>query len=312
MATFDTLLNALNSAVTQTTELQAYAKTLESQKAQLQAQLTDALNKIKDLEGQGTTILWGSSIWPLTGETNAQALTRTNSRIGPLQIVRYFSGEGKAPTWPSWLAGYQLHYSFKLAPREVLAGTHDAAIRSFLSAAPAKTTYLTYWHEPEDDVELGDFTATDYKNAWRRIAGLVKASGKNVKMTLCLMEWSLRPESGRNWKNFYPGADVVDVLAWDAYHGKGRAASDIYSRPRSVSQAEGKPWAIAETGVASDIVTVATERNALLTALAKDASTVSPKPVFVCYFDSPVGNNAKGWPITPSSAASAAWVAGRG
>lgn len=257
-----------------------------------------------------TQVLWGSSLHNAGGETPQQMFDRTNNRIGPLGVVRYFVGQGGALNWPSHLKTVSLHYSFKFDASAVLAGTHDAAIKAWLAGAPAHVTYWTYYHEPEDNFTTAAAQA-DYRNAWRRIYGLVKASGKNMKATLTLMEWTLNPSSGRNWKNWYPGADVVDVLGWDAYHGRNRTPDDVYKRCRAVSLAENKPWAIGETGVAGDMVPVKTERMRILTALAHDGNTVKPLPVYICYFDNAVGGNSTAWPITDDAQLSAAWVAGR-
>lgn len=255
-------------------------------------------------------ILWGSSVSRATRETEAQAFERTNAAIGPLQVVRHFIQPGKPLAWPEEYAGVPTHVSWKFLPRDVLAGKHDAEVRAWASQAPDHPTWWSYWHEPEDEIANGVFTAADYRAAWRRLVPIVRDAGRDLRSTLTLMEYTLRPEhSGRTWTDYFPGDEFIDVFAWDAYFSPGRPITDVYRRPREVSAAAGKPWAIAETAVAAGDTQSPEERRRLLTELAASA-LVGPRPVFVCYFDSTTGGDGT-WPISGDPEASAAWKAGR-
>src|SRR4051812_35001839 len=187
-----------------------------------------------------------------------------------------------APSWPTAKTGNSpLVISFALPPQEVVKGTHDAQLRAFFAATP-RPTYWTYKHEPEDDMERGAFTSAQYKAAWRHIAKIADASGKPLRATLILMGWTAKPQSGRNFADFYPGADVIDVLAWDCYAwGPNDTPAGVYGAARSVSQQAGKPWAVAETGVGSKYFTNQADRRAKLTEMSRWLANSNPPPGFV-------------------------------
>lgn len=252
---------------------------------------------------------WGSSVMPYGNETYAQAFARTAAQLRP-QVIRFFNPGG--PSWPSRTGNAPLVISFKLPPRDVIAGRHDAQLAAFFAATP-RPTYWTYWHEPEDDRERGAFSPADYRAAWAHIAAIADASGKPLRATLILMAWTAKPASHRTWTDYYAGPEVIDVLAWDAYaQGSGATPEAVYGAARSVSEQAGKPWAIAETGVASSQFSPAA-RQALLTEMSRYLATSNPRPEFVTYFDSdPDAPNIQyGWNISRDPAAAAAWLAGQ-
>ena len=252
---------------------------------------------------------WGTSVMQYGNETYAQAFARSTQQLQP-QVIRFFNNGG--PSWPTRTGDSPLVISFKLAPRDVLAGRHDAQLASFFAATP-RLTYWTYWHEPEDDRERGAFTPADYRAAWAHIAAIADASGKPLRATLILMAWTAKPASHRNWADYYAGPEVIDVLAWDAYAwAPGDTPESVYGAARTVSQAAGRPWAIAETGVGSVQFRPA-ERYALLTAMSRYLATSDPAPVFDTTFDTDpdAPNVDHGWNISRDPAAAAAWLAGR-
>lgn len=82
-----------------------------------------------------------------------------------------------------------------------------------------RDVYWVYYHEPEDNIAAGEFTAADYRAAWRRLRSLAdKAGNPRLHATLVLMGWSLDPLSKRDWRDYYPGRDVIQVLGWDVYN----------------------------------------------------------------------------------------------
>jgi hypothetical protein len=204
-----------------------------------------------------TTTLCGASFTTeLPGETYQQALARVDGYYNGLEVVRVFY-PGLPQAWPGKLntGDRPMVVSFKAAPADVIAGRHDAALAEWFRGAPRdRTLWWTYFHEPENDIEAGSFTAAQFRQAWQRIAGLADAAGNSgLRATLILMGWTLEPGSGRNWRDFYPGRSHVDVLGWDLYNlswrnGNYRPPAENFQRVVATSQAEGLPFGIAETG----------------------------------------------------------------
>jgi hypothetical protein len=211
------------------------------------------------------TTLFGSAVYrePRT-EPWPHAVAREDGLFGPLKVLRVFFGGAPKPwTAPELAQRRPIVVSFKLPPREVLAGTHDAAMRRWFATAPRDhPVWWIYWHEPEDDIARNDFTAPDYRAAFTRLDALAdQASNPMLRTTQVLMDWTLAPGSHRNWRTYYPGADVIDVQAWDQY-GYVKARTCAYEtmqehetrRPAyQVTRAEGNDYAIAEIGSAKCI-----------------------------------------------------------
>jgi hypothetical protein len=256
-------------------------------------------------------ITWGSSVMAYGGESYSEALTRVQRELAP-QVIRYYNGQG-GPVWPRSTGTLPLIISFKLLPSQVLDGSHDAQLAAFFRGT-TRLTYWSYWHEPEDDIERGTFTADAYRAAWAHIAAIARASGKPLRATLILMAYTVQPGSHRTWTDYYPGPAAIDLLAWDAYAWVPTATPDgIYGPVRTVSQQAGKPWAIAETGLGSVQVPDHARRQAMLTAMSHYLATAQPAPTFVSYFDSDPLSSPTGyhdWNISRDPAAAAAWLAG--
>jgi hypothetical protein len=141
--------------------------------------------------------------------------------------------------------------SFKNDPAAILSGRHDAELRQWFADAPTdRTTHWTYWHEPENDsVDLAL-----YRQAWQHLSALADSAGNpRLRSTLILMCWTLARASGRDWRDYYPGDEAIDVMGFDCYN-TGRTKG-VYTDPatvlgpvRTVAQSVGKPWGIAEFG----------------------------------------------------------------
>lgn len=203
--------------------------------------------------------LCGASFAPESaGESYQQAFERVDGYYG-LESVRVFY-PGLPDPWPGKLdAGKRtLTVSFKATPQEITGGEHDQRLREWFADAPRdRDIYWSYFHEPEDNISDGEFTAGQYRAAWQHLSGLAAEAGNpRLRATLILMEWSANPGSGRDWRDYYPGARHVDVLGWDAYNQitgettKYRPADEIFGSAVSASEDAGKPFAIAETGSA--------------------------------------------------------------
>jgi hypothetical protein len=242
--------------------------------------------------------LFGSSIYQESGETFQQAYDRRVREFGSLPVDRvYYPGLPKA--WPG-NAGYggsqAVFVSFKADPQQVLTGAYDATLGSWFQTAPrTKEIYWSYYHEPEDNIEAGAFTAAQYRAAWQRISTLaLKANNQHLHSTLILMCYTLTKYSGRTFSDYYPGDAYVDVLGWDCYNqlwAKGQYIDPAtqFAGVLSESAATGKPFAVTEFG--SQIAVgdpTGAGRAAWLRASAQFLSSVGA--VGVMYFDSPVSN----------------------
>ncbi|MGC1208186.1 MAG: hypothetical protein WA880_09570 [Ornithinimicrobium sp.] len=147
---------------------------------------------------------------------------------------------------------------------------------------------------------MGAAAREEYKKAWRHIAGLADEVCKpNMIPTLILTSWTANPKSGadRTLQAYDPGKDVVDVIAWDPYNGAGNNEYYDYKSPEIIfgdvvraSQADGRPWGIAETGVEVEPQGGPAGRVKWLTESGNYLK--ARNPLFVSYFnsDKPDGN----------------------
>jgi len=240
--------------------------------------------------------LFGSSIHrEPEGESWPNALGRHDAMFGPMPVVRIFFPAVPEPWTHSSLSHDKaVVVSFKLRPRDVLAGSHDHQMRTWFARAPRdRKVWWVYWHEPEDDIKDRLFTASDYRAAFRRLDKLAdEAVNPMLRTTQVLMDWSLDRRSGRNWRDYYPGADVIDVQAWDQYNYVDANTCTYQTMEEheanrtayQVTMAEGNEYAIGEIGARECIH----KRAEWLTALGHWARN---RAVFVTYFHSTKGGD---------------------
>ena len=276
-----------------------------AQAGQAQAQqVADLTAKVAELEAELAAVqpktLWGVNATTKTEYAAAQALDP--------QVFRYYIPPTAPLAWPTsyqLAAGQTIVLSFKVPPAAILSGSHDAAILALMQSGPTdRDWYLGYWHEPEDEIRNGLFTAADYRAAFAHVAALARQVGPHIRMTLILMNYTLLPASGRTWTDYYPGDAAVDVIAWDAYqqsptYESPSGPAGLYRAGAQAAASVGKPWAVAETGIGPSFTGAA--RTQALTAMAKAAQGA----VFCCYFNLPP------WTITASPSDVAAWRVGQ-
>ncbi|WP_169952078.1 glycosyl hydrolase [Microbispora sp. H11081] len=249
-----------------------------------------------------TPTAFGASVNQPSGQTFAQALAAADARYGKLPALRVFFTDGPAAWTDVRLntPGRTTVVSFKYKPKDVLAGKYDAYLRSWFASAPRdRDIFWCFYHEPEDDIRDGHFTAEEYKSAWRRIDSLADEAG-NARLfaTTILMDYTLTKASGRQWEDYYPGSAYVDVMAWDVY-GFDEASAETMaahnaSRPAlEIARSQNKPYAVAELGVRDHA-----NRPAMLRDIAKWMRNTADAR-FVTYYDSAlwpqydlVGDNA--------------------
>jgi hypothetical protein len=241
----------------------------------------------------------GGTVFEVGGESTREAFDRVRQTYGgKLGAVRVFA-PGMPASWTKLNNNYPntpLVVSFKGQPADVVAGRHDAELRAWFAAAPRdRVTRWAYWHEPEDNfMSAGE--KEQYRRAWQRISGLAdSANNPNLRATLILMCWTLKPKSGRDWRDYYAGAGAIDGFGFDCYnagHRKGvyRPVDRMLESAVALSASTGKPWGIAELGS----IIVSSDRDgrgraAWLRAVVTYAE--AHQAAFVTYFDSDVGTD---------------------
>ncbi len=197
--------------------------------------------------------LFGASFQRLQGEEYPAALARAETALD-MEVVRVFYPGLPAP-WPGKAPDRDLVVSFKMDPAEVVDGTHDSRMREWFRDAPVgRRIHWVYWHEPENDTEAGLFDPEDFRRAFAHLSALADDEGpQDLEATVVLMSYSLDPGSGRDWRDWFPPADSVDVLAWDVYNrGHGESfypdPADLFGPLQAASASVGKPYAVAELG----------------------------------------------------------------
>ena len=257
----------------------------------------------------GSSTLFGTSIYQEPGEpsprrTSAGSRRTVRSRSTGCS-TRACRTRGRAtpatPVVPSSV-------SFKATPQTVLTGAYDASLKSWFATAPlGRQIWWSYYHEPEDQIEAGTFTAAEYRAAWQRISSLADTAGNpDLHATLILMCFTLEKTSGRNFADYYPGSAYIDTLGFDCYNqmaGKGGyiAPADQFDSVLAVAGSTGKPWGVAEFGshlVAGDS---GAGRAAWLTE--SGAWLQVHHASWVSYFDSPVSGEYR----LMDAASKAAW-----
>jgi hypothetical protein len=193
--------------------------------------------------------------WPPNGQPYLTGFAAEQAKLGPLKSVRYFN-PGAPAAWSgnAGAVNRTVIVSFKFNPSDILSGAEDSRMKTWFANAPRdRDVYWSYYHEPEDQIADGDFSAADYRAAWRHLKSLAdQAHNPRLYSTLILMQWTLNPQANRNWRDYYPGDDVIDVMGWDVYNVSGVKKYDdpagLLDPVIALSKQIGKPWGIAELG----------------------------------------------------------------
>ncbi|RGC68786.1 hypothetical protein C5N14_12375 [Micromonospora sp. MW-13] len=264
----------------------------------------------------GRNTLPGASIHLQGGESFAAGLARSDRSYGPLRMVRVFY-PGLPPAWSGSradVADRTVVVSFKAPPGEVAAGRHDSRLAAWFRSVPGNLdVYWSYFHEPEDDIARGSYTAAQYRAAWQRLAGLADRAGNaRLRATLILMCWTLNPSSHRTFEDYWPGGDAIDVLGWDCYNSGGKFnrytdPAQVFSPMIAKSKALGKPWGLAETGSVRIAGDSGAGRAAWIRAMSRYLD--GQRPLWVAYYDYQVAGGDFRLTDAPSREAWRAWCA---
>jgi hypothetical protein len=205
------------------------------------------------------------SFWsgPLIGSSaSSTSLAQETSQFGTLPIVRvFYPALPGANAWSTGLAGANnsaVIVSFNADPAAIISGSDNAALTQFFDTAPTgHAIYYSYFHEPEDNIAAGQFTAAAYRQAWAVIATLAaQARNPDLHSTLILMSYDLKAGSGRNWLNYLPAGHIISTLGWDAYPaGSAGGGTKELTPPAqfmgpavAASKSAGLPFGFAEFG----------------------------------------------------------------
>ena len=209
---------------------------------------------------QAAVPLANSSSAPLIGASvpSMADLARDTAQFGRMGIYRvYYTGLPKSNAWTTGLPAANhsaVIVSFKALPNAILSGADDAVLKHFFDTAPTgHPIYYVFYHEPEDNINAGQFTAAAYRSAWVHIVGLADAAhNPDLHSTLTLMAYDLRPASHRNWRDYMPPGNVISTIAWDAYPPGARQLTppaQFLAPEVAASKAAGLPFGFAEFGV---------------------------------------------------------------
>lgn len=202
--------------------------------------------------------LFGTSM-STSKQTFPDAIKGLDSTFGKVNVIRHFS-PGLPFSWSSQNAnlikGRTMVMSFKRHPTEITSGQYDAFFRNWFKTAPNdQTIYWSYFHEPEGNINAGEFTLAQYRAAWIRLANLAKEACKpNLHATLILTGWTMNPSSKRDYRVYDVGSQYIKVLAFDPYNGiyedrpYYEAPELLFGHIATKMKSDGRPWGIAETG----------------------------------------------------------------
>lgn len=189
------------------------------------------------------------------------------------------------------------------ALRTIVAGDHDAYIRSYAREAAAwgKPMYMRFAHEMNGDwypwaAGVNGNTSAQYVAAWRHVYDIFRQEGAtNVR-------WVWSPNyafSGTTpFAELYPGDAYVDWVGIDGYNWGGSgwtSFADIFGPSyRTLAQMTNKPIMIAETSSAE----VGGDKAAWIRqALLKDVPYNFPRIRAVLWFNI---NLERNWPVNSS------------
>ncbi|MCY1137204.1 hypothetical protein OWR29_04275 [Actinoplanes sp. Pm04-4] len=195
------------------------------------------------------------------------------THLGNLGIRRVFASAGQLPPADALTChntyGATLWYSFKTSctPTAVAAGTCDSEIQNIAAAMPADS-YLTYNHEPENDM-----TGVQFVAAFQRVYAIAKTVNPNVNVVPIYMSYQWRSGSTRVTNNGTGGDNEIrdwivpaasaDAYGFDLYWQASTRGSEpddpvsVGADPRMIRwynafSTQGRPLTLPEWGIDDD------------------------------------------------------------
>jgi len=134
----------------------------------------------------------------------------------------------------------------------VAKGTYDTTIRSLAASFPTDhTTYLTMYHEPENDMGGPTFV-----KLFRHFYQVAKAANPHIQIGYVAMSYQWRPGSSstKNPDDWWVGANYTDYLGVDDYNEATTSGRDNagnapdFQRWYGWAKTKNKPLAVVEFG----------------------------------------------------------------
>lgn len=209
--------------------------------------------------------------------TGASQLATATAQFGHMPVIRvYYAGVPTSSEWTTGATGINkssVVLSFNPTPAQVLSGADDAGLATFFDSAPrGHAIYYSFYPEPEAHVKDGEFTLTQYKQAWSRVVAIADAAhNPYLHSALILQGQDGFPGDEYNFKNYLPNGGIISVIGWDAY--PDGTVEDQDPRPIPPAQFMGPDIAAAKSvclpfGFAEFALGTATDRPEWLTQVA--------------------------------------------
>ncbi len=135
--------------------------------------------------------------------------------------------------------------------RDVTAGVHDRYLQQFASDVRAfgRPVYLRYGHEMNGSWMSysagapGGPTALEFIASWQHLVGVFRRAGAtNARFVWCPNELDVPDRDGNRLENYWPGAEWVDILGFDAYNWSYRQPRRGTGSWRTFSQVVDSPY----------------------------------------------------------------------
>lgn len=136
-------------------------------------------------------------------------------------------------------------------------GTTGQEIRDFAATVPDDVrVFGAWWHEPENDIEKGEFTLAKWRRTMVRLCGVMREN--DIVPVRILMGWTLYEQSGRDIRDYRLPRGTITVSAFDG-HVVNKPARGLARRLLAEKRRSGLPLAVPETsGPASGLRTLRT------------------------------------------------------
>jgi len=146
--------------------------------------------------------------------------------FGGVGMARAFYSGMMPATWNPAVEGaspqHAVQVSFKADPTAVARGVYDTTLLSWMASIPSGwVVYLTFWHEPNDELRAGQFSASDFRAAWSHLSTLRRQQAQlrpDVRLRLVPVFMAYLVDVPGGWSDSWvPRPDEVAFVSWDIY-----------------------------------------------------------------------------------------------